>query len=351
MESSKKLIKEIQTPDNIIFAVEKGNVKSLKGMNLGLENLLKENNKGVNPLGLAQHNKNQKVLDYFYDVGKGTMNDLFSWAISCHQSDRVLESLSQDINEITLTHLTSAVMSGNLNALQFLLEKKGGLKDNEGASLLVDAAAKNQFHIIQFLLNEKIDINSKYEDRSPLLVAFQMGSIECIEFLMRKNAKDEKVPEKELKNDKSLLALASCIEDPETIGLFMKNNFKPEETVQSLLKERKYEAIVFALENGFFGGIKMDVFMPYKEEILKNFKNQLDSDNNYDNKMERLNNVIDKKNELGKLFATPKSLKRFSFTFRYGSDGEKVTKSTSILLKLRENYKKNDEILLASKHK
>jgi ankyrin repeat protein len=72
--------------------------------------------------------------------------------------------------------LSAAVQSGNLAALQFLLDHGADLKSHAGTQALLEACWKERSDMVNMLLDRGANINSDYEDDSPMTAALESSN-------------------------------------------------------------------------------------------------------------------------------------------------------------------------------
>lgn len=183
----------------------------------------------------AQLLKNQTILDFLYESEiKKDVNDTFRWAIQCHQSEEILNSLierganihSKDIvsKAILLPFsveyaMQDAVLSGYLDTVKFLLTKGIAITIANESLLLRLATKENHFEIVNFLLDQGVDVNNAFFSDTALNVAADRGHIDIIELLLERGAKIE--PEPPRKEIDLPLFTAARNGDTEIVNIFL----------------------------------------------------------------------------------------------------------------------------------
>jgi len=90
------------------------------------------------------------------------------------------------------TPLMVASLNGNLEIVKSLISEGADVnaKDNYGFTALMDAAFVGNLEIVELLVSAGADVNATVDNTSPLLIAYQMGHDEIVEYLLASGAEE-----------------------------------------------------------------------------------------------------------------------------------------------------------------
>ena len=197
------------------FLVKEGDIKSLKDSKpaIKLSDLCQCDKNRISLLALAQKQKNQTLLNYFYQlaleeysvgvivntrktdvVGKSILH----WAILCHQSEAIIEQLillGANVNAHALgeSPLYIAAKNGYLGIVKTLLEHGVSINDAENffnhETALHAATQKGHLAVANMLLTCGANIDATtYDGKTPLHLAAQNGHTDVVNTLLEHGA-------------------------------------------------------------------------------------------------------------------------------------------------------------------